>query len=170
MTASDDYDLPVFACEFDETASRVGVTVDLMPLVDIAVHPEYREKYLDPLGEIWREFRTLPGLTQDGKCLVQRRYGAWPWARASLSPYSLDGNIPEPEHRLKIMEAVARYARVWLDLLKEAEPLEDSDYKREMLTKKSALQKVYRDRDPGGEVIKKIFGEENHKLFVALVF
>ena len=44
MTATDDYDLPIFACEYDETAPRVGVTNDFLPIVDVGAHPEYREK------------------------------------------------------------------------------------------------------------------------------
>jgi hypothetical protein len=170
MTASDDYDLPVFSVEFDESAPRIGVTVDLMPLVDIAVHPEYQEKYLAPLAGLWRKYRTIPGLTKEGRCLVQRRYAPWHWARESLSPFSLDGRIEEPEDRVKILAAIIDYARVWLDLLKKAEPIKDPAYKQEMLTRKRTLQKFYRDRDPGGEVIKKIFGEEKQRLFVSLIF
>ena len=170
MTPSDNYDLPIFACEFDESAARLGITVDLMPLVDIGAHPEYREKYLDPLADIWRQYRTLPGLTREGKCLVQRRYAPWPWARASLSPYSLDGRIEDPETRYAIMDAIAAYARIWLNLMEKAQPITDAAYKTEMLTRKRALQKYYRDLDPGGEVIKKIFGHEKHVLFVSLVF
>lgn len=170
MTASDEYDLPVFACEFDETSTRVGVTIDLMPLVDMVIHPEYREKYLDPLADLWRSYRSIPGLTKEGRCLVQRRYGPWPWARATQSPYTLDGHIEEPENRSKIVEACAAYARVWLGFVKKAEPIKDPAYKQEMLTRKRTLQKYYRDLDPGGEVIKKIFGDEKHKLFVSLAF
>jgi len=170
LTASDDYDLPVFACEFDETSARVGVTVDLMPLVDIVIHPEYREKYLDPLAGVWRTYREINGFTKQGRCLVQRRYAPWPWARATLSPYPLDGNIVEPENRQTVMEAVVAYARIGLDFLREAAPVQDPLYKQEMLTRKRTLQQYYRDLDPGGEVIKKIFGEEKHRLFVSLVF
>jgi hypothetical protein len=170
MTASDDYDLPIFACEFDETSKRLSVTVDLMPLVDVVVHPEYREKYLDPLADIWRRYRTVPGLTDEGRCLVQRRYGPWPWARETLSPYPIDGRIADPDHRYKSIEAIVAYARVWIDLLKKAQPVTDEGYRREMLIRKRAMQKYYRDLDPGGEVIKKIFGEEQHRLFVSLIF
>jgi hypothetical protein len=170
MTPSDDYDLPVFACEFDESAPRLSVTIDLMPLVDIAVHQDYYKKYLDPLADLWRKFRTIPGFTVAGRCLVQRRYAPWPWARATLSPYSLDGKVEEPEDRYRVVEAIVAYGRVWLDLLEKAEPVKDPEYKQEMLTRKKALQKYYRDLDPGGEVIKKLFGEERHKLFVSLVF
>jgi hypothetical protein len=59
---------------------------------------------------------------------------------------------------------------VWLDLLNKAEPVKDPAYKQEMLNRKKALQTFYRDRDPGGEVIKKIFGEEKHHLFVSIIF
>ena len=133
-------------------------------------HPEYREKYLDPLAADWRKYRTIPGFTEEGRCLLQRRYAPWNWARESLSPYSLDGRVVEPEDRYKVMDAIAAYARIWFDLLKKAEPMKDPQYKQEVLTRKKFLQKIYRDRDPGGEVIKKIFGDDKHHLFVSLIF
>jgi hypothetical protein len=170
MTASDDYDLPIFACEWDETAPRIGVTTDFMPVVDVTVHPEYREKYLAPLADLWRKYRTIPGFTSEGRCLVQRRYGPWPWARETLSPFCLDGRVEEKEDRYKVLEATVAYARVWLDLLKKSEPIKDLAYKEEMLKRKRTMQKYYRDRDPGGEVLKKIFGEEKTHLFVSLIF
>lgn len=170
MTASDAYDLPIYACEFDETAPRVGVTIDFMPAVDMAQHEEYREKYYREVSSLWRMYRSIPGLTTEGRCLVQRRYGPWPWARESLSPFSLDGKVEEKEDRLKVIEAVVAYAKVWLELLKKAEPIKDESYRQEMLRRKKKLQKYYRDRDPGGEVMKKIFGEGNHHLFVSLAF
>jgi hypothetical protein len=48
--------------------------------------------------------------------------------------------------------------------------MKDPQYKQEVLTRKRVLQKFYRDRDPGGEVIKKIFGDDKHHLFVSLIF
>ena len=170
MTASNAYDLPIYACEFDETAPRVGVTMDLMPTVDIARHEEYLQKYYREIAPLWRKYRTIPGFTLEGRCLVQRRYGPWPWARESLSPFSLDGRVEEKQDRVKLMEAVVAYARVWLDLLKKAEPIRDEGYRQEMLRRKSKTQKYYRDLDPGGEVMKKIFGAEKSHLFVSLVF
>jgi len=170
MTASDDYDLPIFACEWDETAPRLAVTIDFMPTVDIAVHEEYRERYLAPLADLWRKYRTVPGLTIEGRCLLQRRYGPWPWARETLSPFCLDGKVEEKEDRYKVLEATVEYARVWFDLLKKAEPIRDPEYKQEMIMRKKTMQKYYRDRDPGGEVLKKIFGEEKSYLFVSLIF
>ncbi len=170
MTVSDDYDLPIFACEFDESSKRLSITVDFMPVVDVGVYPEYREKYLDVLSDVWRKYRTLPGLTEEGRCLVQRRYGPWPWARESLSPYPIDGRIPNPEDRYTVIEVVVAYARTWLKLLEEAQPIPEGDYKQEMITRKRAMQKYYRDLDPGGEVLKKVVGDEMEKVIVSLIF
>jgi len=55
-------------------------------------------------------------------------------------------------------------------MLSKAEPMRDIAYKQEVLKRKKTLQKIYRDRDPREEVIKKIFGEEKHLLFVSLIF
>jgi len=69
-----------------------------------------------------------------------------------------------------VLDAVVSYARIWLEMMKNAEPIRDPGYKNEMLTRKRAIQKYYRELDPGGEVIKKLFGEEKMKLFVSLIF
>jgi len=112
----------------------------------------------------------LPGLTEDGRCLVERRYGPWPWARASMSHYPIDGRVYETEDRQQIVEAVIAYAKVWLGLLEKAEPIKDPEYQKEVETRRKAVQKYYRDLDPGGEVLKKIFGDEGEKLIVSLIF
>ena len=69
-----------------------------------------------------------------------------------------------------MVEGVVAYAKEWFNLMEKAEPIKDPGYKQEMLRRKKAMQKYYRDLDPGGEVMKKIFGEGKHHLFVSLVF
>ena len=97
ITVNDAYDLPLLTCEYDQTAPRVTVTVDFMPAVDMSVHQEYREKYYTALAGLWRQYRTIEGLTKDGRCLLQRRYGHAPWARETLSCYLLDGKVEEED-------------------------------------------------------------------------
>lgn len=170
MTAGDNYDMPIFACEFDETPKRLSITIDFIPIVDIGVHPEYCEKYLNPLDSLWRKYRQLGGLTEGNRCLVERRYGPWPWARASMSHFPIDGRVSEVEDRKQIVAAVIDYAKLWLKLLDTAEPIKDPGYQKEVETRRKAIQKYYRDLDPGGEVLKKIFGDEGEKLIVSLIF
>lgn len=170
ITVNDDYDLPTFTCEFDQTAPRISITTDFMPAVDFAVHPEYRERYYTPIADLWRKYRAIPGLTREGRCLVQRRYGHAPWARESLSPYSLDGKVEEEDARYKVLEAIVAYARAWLNLWRKAEPIKSPAYKQEVIKRRRTVKEYYLARSRGGEMLKKIFGEEKSHLIENLVF
>lgn len=170
ITVNDDYDLPLFTCEFDQTAPRATVAIDFMPALDMSVHQEYREKYYTPLAPLWRKYRTIEGLTKDGRCLLQRRYGHAPWARETLSCYLLDGKIEEEEPRHQVIEAVVAYARVWLDHWRKAEPIVDPAYKQEILKRRKTVKEYYLAHSPGGEMLKKLFGKEKSHLIESLLF
>jgi len=169
-----DYDLPYYYCEYNEFPEYVAITTDLMPLVDIVVYDEYRVKYLDPLESIWQSHKDLPGFTEEGRCFLQRRFGPWPWAKTTLSLYVLDGKIKLPDARRKALDASIEYAKTWLKLRGKAEPIKDPEYREEMLTRKRTLRKCYRNRDRDAdscrEVTNKLFGGEQFKLFMSLMF
>jgi len=170
ITVNDAYDLPLLTCEYDQTSPRVTVTVDFMPAVDMSVHQEYREKYYTSLAGLWRQYRTIEGLTKDGRCLLQRRYGHAPWARETLSCYLLDGKVEEEEARYQVIEAAVAYIRVWLDHWRKAEPVEDPAYKQELVKRRKTIKEYYLAHSPGGEMLKKLFGKEKSHLIESLLF
>ncbi len=170
ITVNDAYDLPLLTCEYDQTAPRVTVTVDFMPAVDMSVHQEYRKKYYTALAGLWRQYRTIEGLTRDGRCLLQRRYGHAPWARETLSCYLLDGKVEEEEARYQVIEAAVAYIRVWLDHWRKAEPVEDPAYKQEIVQRRKTIKEYYLAHSPGGEMLKKLFGKEKSHLIESLLF
>jgi len=170
ITVSDAYDLPLLTCEYDQTAPRITVTVDFMPAVDMSVHQEYREKYYTALAGLWRQYRTIEGLTKDGRCLLQRRYGHAPWARETLSCYLLDGKVEEEEARYQVIEAAVAYIRVWLDHWRKAEPVGDPAYKQEIVQRRKTIKEYYLAHSPGGEMLKKLFGKEKSHLIESLLF
>jgi hypothetical protein len=170
ITVNDAYDLPLLTCEYDQTAPRITVTVDFMPAVDMSVHQEYREKYYSALAGLWRQYRTIEGLTKDGRCLLQRRYGHAPWARETLSCYLLDGKVEEEEARYQVIEAAVAYIRVWLNHWRKAEPVEDPVYKQEIAKRRKTIKEYYLAHSPGGEMLKKLFGKEKSHLIESLLF
>jgi len=170
ITVNDEYDLPLLTCEYDQTAPRVTVTVDFMPAVDMSVHQEYREKYYTALAGIWRQYRTIEGLTKDGRCLLQRRYGHAPWARETLSCYLLDGKVEAEEARYQVIEAAVAYIRVWLDHWRKAKPVNDLAYKQEIVKRRKTIKEYYLAHSPGGEMLKKLFGQEKSHLIESLLF
>jgi hypothetical protein len=87
-----------------------------------------------------------------------------------MSHFPIDGRVYEVEDRKQIVLAVIDYVKLYLELLEKAEPIRDPEYQKEVETRRKAIQKYYRDLDPGGEVLKKIFGDEGEKLVVSLIF
>jgi hypothetical protein len=170
ITATGEYDLPLFTCEFDQTAPRATIAVDFMPAVEMSIHQEYRERYYTPLAPLWRKYRTIEGLTKDGRCLLQRRYGHAPWARETLSCYCLDGKVEEEAARYQVLEAVVAYARVWLDHWREAKPVDDPGYKQEIMKRRKTIKQYYLANSPGGEMLKKLFDAEKSHLIESLLF
>jgi hypothetical protein len=170
VTVTDEYDLPLFTCEFDQTAARATIAVDFMPAVEMSIHQEYRERYYTPLASLWRKYRTIEGLTKDGRCLLQRRYGHAPWARETLSCYCLDGKIEAEEARYQVLEAVVAYARVWLDHWRNAEPIDNPSYKQEIMKRRKTIKQYYLAHSPGGEMLKKLFDKEKSHLIESLLF
>lgn len=170
ITVTDDYDLPLFTCEFDQTAPRISITTDFMPAVDLSLHQEYLEKYYAPLAHLWRKYRAIEGLTSEGRCLLQRRYGHAPWARETLSCFCLDGKVEEEGARRQVIEAVVAYARVWLDHWRTAEPIKDPLYKHEVIRRRKTVKQYYLSRSRGGEMLKKLFGQEKSHLIESLIF
>lgn len=170
VTVTDEYDLPLFTCEFDQTAPRATIAVDFMPAVEMSIHQEYRERYYTPLAPLWRKYRAIEGLTKDGRCLLQRRYGHAPWARETLSCYCLDGKVEEEEARYQVLEAVVAYARVWLDHWRKAEPIDNPIYKQEILKRRKTIKQYYLAHSPGGEMLKKLFDKEKSHLIESLLF
>ena len=87
-----------------------------------------------------------------------------------MSHFPIDGRVNEIEDRKQIKDVVIAYTKMYMELLEKAEPIQDSEYQKEVETRRKAIQKYYRDLDPGGEVLKKIFGDEGEKLIVSLIF
>jgi hypothetical protein len=87
-----------------------------------------------------------------------------------MSHFPIDGRVNEIEDRKQIKDVVIAYTKIYLELLEKAEPIQDPEYQKEVETRRKAIQKYYRDLDPGGEVLKKIFGDEGEKLIVSLIF
>ena len=69
-----------------------------------------------------------------------------------------------------MIEAVVAYAHVWLEHWRKAEPIKDPAYKQEILSRRKIIKEYYLAHSPGGEMLKKLFGEEKSHLIESLLF
>ena len=164
IAPNDDYDFPMFSAEFVENPGGVHFLVDMHPLRDLVIDSWYREKYLDLVDPIWKEY-------QD----VQSEINPLPWYRSFLSPYSLGGRHKvEGSDRsglLRVVECLVKYLEYYVDhVIPNAEPIKDPQAKEFVIKKKKALREVYQTKDPGAGPLVKVLGVELAKKHLHALF
>ena len=164
IAPNDDYDFPMFSAEFVENPGGVHFLVDLHPLRDLVIDSWYREKYLDHVDPIWKEY-------QD----VETERNPFAWYRSFLSPYSLGGrNKVEGDDRsglLRVVECLVKYLEYYVDhVIPNAEPVKDPQAREFAVKKKKAIREIYRSSDPGGGPLVKVLGVELAKKHLVALF
>ena len=164
ITPNDDYDFPMFAAEFAEDPGGVLLLVDMHPLRDLVIDSWYREKYLDPVEPIWKEYPD-----------VQRQINPYAWYRAFLSPFSIGSRYKvEGSDRSKLSRVadwLDKYLEYYLDyVIPNAVPVEDPQAKEFAMKKKKAIRETYQIRDPGGEMLVQALGVDLAKKYLHALF
>jgi len=164
MGSNEDYDFPSFSSEFIENPGNTHFLLDLQATRDIVIDTWYREKYLDPVAPIWKEY-------QD----VNNDINPNPWYRAFQSPYSISGrHKPQDGDRSffpRIVECVVKYLEYYIDnVLPQATPIESPKAKEFVNKKKRAMMEIYRTKDPGGGPLVKALGVEEAKKMLEVMF
>jgi hypothetical protein len=160
----DDYDFPFFAGEVDEAPSHAFFILDMHPLQDIVVDSWYREKYLDPVEPIWKEYLDL-----------HNDINPFAWFRAFLSPFAITGrHKPKNADRSelsRLTESTAKYLEYYVNhVIPEAEPVKDPQAKEFAVRKKNAIRETYKTKDPGGGALIKALGAELFKKVVHAIY
>ena len=141
IAPNDDYDFPKFSGEFIEDPGSVLFLVDMNPLRDLVIDSWYREKYLDPVEPIWKEY-------QD----VQTEINPNAWYRALLSPFSI-GSHPKVEGNdrsglSRVADCLAKYLEYYVDyVIPNAEPVKDPQAKEFAMKKKRAIKETYKTKE-----------------------
>lgn len=149
---NDDYDFPIFTAELIENPGNLHFLCDMHPLRDLVIDEWYREKYLDPVAPIWKEYQDVHN---DINPLV--------WFRSFLSPYPISGrHKPQDGDRsgyARIVECLAKYVEYYVDnVVPKATPIESPEAKEFVNKKKEAIRTIYQTRDPGAAVGAKLSG------------
>jgi len=55
----DNYDFPVFSAELIENPGNLHFLMDMHPLRDLVTDEWYRQKYLDPVEPLWKEYADI---------------------------------------------------------------------------------------------------------------
>jgi hypothetical protein len=150
----DDYDFPVLATTWDESAKHVHMIADFMPLKDLTMNEWYLEKYLDPFEPQYKQYTDLLDAPPEHLS----------WFRAISSPYVIAGRPkadPDRAVMKRALDCICMYAKYWLEeIVAKAEPITDPKHKEQVKARKEKIKDIYRRKDPGGPVMVAIFGKE----------
>jgi hypothetical protein len=143
----DGYDFPVLCIAWEETKKRLHIIIDLWPLTDCVVNEWYREKYLDGLDPVWREFRD-----------IRQQPSTYVWARAIAGPMSI---FDDTSDRPRALECELKYIDYWVtQVVPKSEPVKDPTHMEYVNKRKKAIRDQFRARDPLGSVIIRTMGPE----------
>ena len=150
-----EYDIPRFALEWLERQEHTMFIVDLHPVKDIILYPDYVEKYLAPLHPIFNKSLEIPGTKTDLTAPSPRQY---PMAD-QYSRYAIHGEYV-PEQTEQAWDLALKFLDVWLEDWKKGEPLKDSEEKKLNERRFEAMSELYRTLDPGARFWIRLGGEK----------
>jgi len=159
----DNYDFPVFSAELIENPGNLHFLMDMHPLRDLVIDEWYRQKYLDPVEPLWKEYADIHNDVNPNN-----------WWRSFLSTYPVSGRHKPAEDRSNI-NRVAEYLSKYLDyylteVVAKAGPQNDAAGLEFANRKKKAIRMIYRTRDPGAGPLVRVMGVEGAKKIVACLF
>lgn len=150
----DDYDFPVLTLDWDESVKHVHIIADFMPLTDIVVNDWYREKYLDGVESIFKEYSDL----------LDAPPNPLNWFRSLSSPYVIAGkpdSDPDRSSSKRALDLHVAYLKYWLEeIVAKAEPVTDPEHKAYVNKRKAKMRDILRRKDPGGPPMVAMLGKE----------
>jgi hypothetical protein len=161
----DDYCFPVLWCNLTIVPEVMNVPIcDFVPLMDVVVWPEYREKYIMGLAEV-----KLSALEILGDTVVDKAVDVPSAAVCAFSPYKLVARISDDGVALvpQIMEA---YFDSYIDLVQHDRPVIEGTDREFYLKKKRATRELMKKNDPGYPFMIDVFGEEITERVFNIIF
>ena len=151
----DNYDLPLFTYDLVEASSRMFTTIDIVPLLK---NDDYRNKYVAPMKPITEKYSNIPRIEGAKQDISD-------WGKEFESGQKLYVRCAK-EQEGATEEAFTEYLDLYIDFIKNAQPINDAKAKAEMDDIKEKYRVAYHENDPGVGPMTIFFGKEwAEKLF-----
>ena len=128
--------------------------IDPMPRYEPLAYPDYLQKYLEPLNETYMALQQE--LFDAG---IRPLSPAMPFIRSSLSPVALAGVVPLDFYREKVEPKIFRYVDYWLELVRNAQPVEDPRERATLKHRDSLVRRNIVHLDPANPIAERLVGK-----------
>lgn len=164
IVPNDDYDFPMLLSEVVENPGGLHFLLDMHPLRDLVIDEWYREKYLDPIEPVWKEYLDLYNDINPNT-----------WFRSFLSPFPICCRLkPKNSDRSefsRVVECLTKYLEHYVNhVIPNAEPIKDPQVKEFVVKKKNKIREIYMTRDPGGGPLVKTLGQDLARKMLLTLF
>ena len=161
----DNYCFPLLWCNLTIVPEVMNVPIcDFIPLVDIVVWPEYREKYITDLSET--RASALEALEDT---VIDKAVDVPSESVCAFSPYKLVATITDQGVAL-VPDMMDAYFASYVELVERDQPVKDGDERNFYLNKKRATRTLMKQNDPGYPFMIDVFGEELTEKVFDLIF
>ncbi len=156
----DGYDIPLVWCNLTQMPGMNVPILDLIPIRDIVLSPDYARRYMTKLKETRDKSLGILGDTVTDKAFDLSSIVSY-----ALSPYKIIVVVND-EGAGRVGDVMGEYAGLFTRFWQEAERLDEETLVQEAKNKKEAVRKLMKGNDPGYPFMLKIFGEDNtHRVF-----
>ncbi|GMG86318.1 hypothetical protein [Biformimicrobium ophioploci] len=149
----DSIDVPNLGMAFG-TLPDAFFYVDPMPRCEVLSQPDYLQKYMAPLNDIYMELQQE--LFEAG---IKPLVPAMPFIRSSLSPLALAGVVPLDFYREKVEPKVHAYVDYWLELVRNAAPLADPEARARLKQRDTLVRRNIVHLDPANPIAERLVGK-----------
>ena len=157
----DEYDFP--ACLSESVVyldkGEIEVFSDFLPLTDLSLNWDYAERYLNPLEDLYKKYRDLPGIKPHEHA----------WFRAMAGPYIIVAKVGK-EYRQEIFDCQMAYLKTYVNVVLKAEPQGNLQVREYAIRKKKAIPKMIKERSSDLKAAERMYGKELAELFLWVTF
>ncbi|HEY8568559.1 hypothetical protein [Microbulbifer sp.] len=149
----DSVDIPHLGMAFG-TLPGAFFYIDPMPRYEPVSYPDYLQKYLVPLNNIYMELQN-----DLFEADIKPFNAAMPFIRSSLSPVALAGVVPLEFYRTKVEPKIFAYVDHWLSLVHAAKPVESAEVRAQLKQRDQLVRRNIVHLDPANPIAERLVGK-----------
>jgi hypothetical protein len=130
----EEYRMPVFLSRWEERRSHIQSLVDFMPTVDILQDKDFRERYMESMGQLWEKYAALPGIWPEEHDRLRSACSII--YTATRTPIEREGL------RLALLAPHTEYLKQYVAFAGAAAPMTGMEKQQEVSRKTGALRKL----------------------------
>ncbi len=142
------------------TAPDVFCYVDYLPRYDLATHPDYVERFYQPVNAHWTSLRRNPAYKAFNPVHL--------YTRAVLSPVAVCGLLPLSDFRAVVEPVMLAYVQQWVDWVRLAEPVPAAArpalHQRDQFVRQNIVE-----RDPANVLADRMLGVPMRERLVRIL-